>query len=213
MSKHRGGALLDGPGAATRSPPRGKSSSRGMAAALGAARRYLSVCLAAGLCFALVDGSSAHGRSMWGHGAPRAVGVRMAHQPGRSLRLRGGSWSSELSALVCNSQKSELRSDVMKYSRAPTFQNVWQACFGVGMHREEGPPMTVEVEGAEEIPGEGKPRRHRKFPELVGYAFDDKPEINTPLLGFYYAAERFPDNKCFGRHPKFGKVPFIVSVT
>ena len=71
--------------------------------------------------------------------------------------------------------------------------------------------MTVEVEGAEEIPGEGKPRRHRMFPELVGYAFDDKPEINTPLLGFYHAAERFPENKCFGRHPKFRKVPFIVT--
>jgi hypothetical protein len=71
-----------------------------MAAALGAARRYLSVCLAAGLYSALVDGSSAHGRSKWGHGAPPAVGGRTAHQPGRSLRLRGGSWSSELSALV-----------------------------------------------------------------------------------------------------------------
>lgn len=59
--------------------------------------------------------------------------------------------------------------------------------------------MSAEVPDAPEVAGEGKPRRNTRFPELIGHAFDDKPEIDTPLLGFYTAADRFPNNQCLGR--------------
>ena len=74
------------------------------------------------------------------------------------------------------------------------------ACFGAGAAEEEElPRMTAEVPDAPEVAGEGKPRRNVRFPELVGYAFDDKPEIDTPLLSFFAAADRFPNNQCLGR--------------
>ena len=72
------------------------------------------------------------------------------------------------------------------------------ACFGADGQDEEDPPLTLEVPDAPEVAGEGKPRRHQRFPELLGLPFDDKPDVDTPLKAFFAAADRFPENRCLG---------------
>ena len=125
------------------------------------------------LCCVLVDGSTLL-HSAWGNNKAQVHTAQLllsSHNPA-PLRLRGGSIVSELSIF---------------------------ACFGAGMSVHKGPSMTTEVADAPEIPGESKPRRDSRFPQLIGHANDDKPEIDTPLLAFYAAVERFPNAKCLGK--------------
>jgi long-chain acyl-CoA synthetase len=133
-----------------------------------------SLCLL--VLFCVVIEGSAHDGIAWGASRAGRTVLRAAEDSSRPcpqrLALRGGGIPAPFSLLPC---------------------------FNAGADTEEDPPMTVEVVDAPEVPGEGKPRRHARFPDLLGHPFDDKPGIDTPLLAFYAAEERFPENKCFGK--------------